>query len=44
MYNKELETSAEAKRTHDSNQAKIAQERLKKNAEYNKKHKVQKED
>ena len=38
MYNKELETIPGAKATHDGNQAKTAQERLKKNAEWRKKH------
>lgn len=38
-YNKELETNQEAKREHDKNQKANAAERLKKNAEWNRKNK-----
>ena len=38
-YNKELETNQEAKREHDKNLKANAAERLKKNAEWNRKNK-----
>jgi hypothetical protein len=44
MYNKDIEASRQGKQLHDSNQKKHAQERLAKNATYNKKFKPKKED
>lgn len=38
-YNKDLESSKKAKQAHDENLKKNAAERLKRNAEWNKKHK-----
>ena len=39
MYYKDLETDAKAMQTHNSNQKRNAQERLAKNAAWNKQHK-----
>lgn len=39
MYNKDLETNKDVKQTHDRNQKRNAQERLAKNAAWNKQHK-----
>lgn len=39
MYNKELESSADAKAQHDKNQRAAASERLAKNAKWKKEHK-----
>ncbi len=44
MYNKDIEASRQGKQLHDSNQKKQAQERLAKNATWNKKFKTKKED
>lgn len=43
MYNKELESNREAFKTYLSNQKKASQERLAKNAAWNKAHKKNKE-
>lgn len=44
MYYKELETDKAAKEAHNNNLKKNASDRLKANAEYNKKNKRKKED
>lgn len=41
-YNYELETNRDAKAAHNENQKKNAAERLKKNADWNKKYKTKK--
>ena len=43
MYNKDIEASCTGSQTYNSNQKKAAQERLQKNAAWNKAHKKVKE-